>query len=162
MSVQWACTIIVVAVNLLLTIGLSIAPHASALQQVAGKVELVLAPGETRTFRWGLVSDIDEAAELGLRAEGAGSEFIALPRTVDLAAKGSVYVAVNVTIPAEHPGGITLKPVVYATQFGKPGGPTIINLQMQKTLTVTIEPNPDASFRTLEVKSFVQEVTIGG
>lgn len=162
MSPQWSCIIIVVAANLLLTIGLSIAPHASALQQVAGKVELAMAPGETQTFRWGLVSDIDEAAELGLRAEGAGSEFIALPRTVDLAAKGSVYVTVNVTIPAEHPGGVVLKPVVYATQFGKPGGPTIINLQMQKTLTITIEANPDASFRTLEVKSFVQEVTIGG
>jgi hypothetical protein len=33
---------------------------------------------------------------------------------------------------------------------------------MQKTLTINIEANPDARFRTVEVKSFVQEVTIGG
>jgi hypothetical protein len=147
---------------LLLVIGISIVPHANGLQQVAGKIELVVNPGETETFRWGLISDIDEEAELGLTAEGAGSEFISIPKTVDIGPRQSVYVSVNVTIPAEHPGSVTLKPVVYATQFGKPGGPTIINIQMQKTLTIIIEANPDSRFRTLEVKSFVQEVKVGG
>ena len=151
-----------IALVLVLVMSISIVPRANGLQQVAGKVELIMTPGETQTFRWGLISDIDEEAELGLRAEGAGSEFITIPKTVDIGPKQSVYVSVNVTIPAEYPGSVTLKPVVYATQFGKPGGPTIINIQMQKTLTIIIEANPDSRFTTPEVKSFVQEIKIGG
>jgi hypothetical protein len=145
----------------ILVIGVSLTQHASALRQVAGKVELVMTPGETQSFRWGLISDIDEQAELGVRAEGAGSEFLAFPKTVDLGPKQSVYVSVNVTIPAEHPGNVTLKPIVYATQFGQPGGPTVINLQMQKTLAIMIVANPDIRFKTLDVKTFEQQVKIG-
>ncbi len=153
---------LVAPIIIMFAIMLLIIPKAYGLQQVAGKIELTIPPGESEGFRWGLISDIDEEAEISFSAKGIGSEFIALPTTVDIGPKQSVYVSVNVTIPAEHPGGVTLKPVVYATQFGKPGGQTIINIQMQKTLTINIDANPDARFRTLEVKSFVQEVTIGG
>lgn len=152
---------LVAPIIIMFAIMLPIIPKAYGLQQVAGKIELTIPPGETEGFRWGLISDIEEEAEISFSAKGIGSEFITLPDTVIMGPKQSVYVSVNVTIPAEHPGDVTLKPVVYATQAGKPGGQTIINIQMQKTLTITIEPNPDARFRQLEVKSFLQQVRIG-
>jgi hypothetical protein len=145
----------------LITTMISSFPNANGLRQVAGKVELKLLPGESQTYRWGLISDIDEEAEIGLRADGPGSEFIFIPSKVNLGPRGSVFVTVNATIPASHPGGVILKPVVYATQFGKPGGATTINIQMQKTITIEIDPNPDSAFRTQELKPFVQEIKIG-
>jgi hypothetical protein len=66
-----------------------------------------------------------------------------------------------VTIPAEHPGNMTLHPVVYATQSGTSGGATIVNLQMQKTLSIAILPNPETSFRTAEMRSFKHQVMFG-
>ena len=79
--------------------------------------------------------------------------------------KQSVSVIANVTIPLEHPGNVTLHPVAYATQSGKPGSPTIINLQMQKTLSIFIEPNPNARVAKgggKSIQSFGSQVTIAG
>jgi hypothetical protein len=152
---------VVILVLFVITTMIASVPNANGLRQVAGKVELKLLPGESQTYRWGLISDIDEVAEIGLRAEGPGSEFISIPSTVSLGPRGSVFVSVNATIPANHPGDVILKPVVYATQSGKPGGAGTINIQMQKTITIEIEPNPDSAFRTHALKPFVQEIKIG-
>src|SRR5437870_12897248 len=133
---------------------------AFALQQVAGKIEIIIKPGETQSFKWGLLSDSDEESEIGLTANGSGSEFLSFPEMVKLGPKQLVYVSFNVTIPKEHPGNASLSPVLAATQFGKPGRQTVINVQMQKTVNITIEPNPSSEFKEIKIKSFPQKVKL--
>ncbi|HKU50162.1 MAG TPA: hypothetical protein VJP79_09445, partial [Nitrososphaera sp.] len=49
---------------------------ALALQQVAGEIKVTVQPGQTSSFQWGLLSDIDQPSTVRLHAEGEGAEFL--------------------------------------------------------------------------------------
>ena len=134
---------------------------ASGLQQIAGKIEVQLVPGESKSVRWGLVSDSEEDLQLKLSSGGIGSEFLTIPPTASLATKETKYVDVMITIPETHPGGVTLVPYVQATQAGE-AGQVVLNVGLRKYIQIVIEPNPDSALRTLQIKSYEYNVTIGG
>jgi hypothetical protein len=134
---------------------------ASALQQIAGKIEVHLAPGESESVRWGLVSDSDEDLELKLISDGIGAEFLSIPATAPLAARETKYIDVVIAVPQDHPGGMMVRPYVQANQAGEPGQ-VVLNVGLRKYIDIVIEPNPDSSLRTLQMKSFENKVIIDG
>jgi hypothetical protein len=136
-------------------------PEGSSLQQVAGRVEIIVKPGESKSFTWGLISDSDAESLILLRADGAGSEFISMPKSVNIAPMQRADILVEIAIPSDHPGGVELAPRVYATQEGEPGSQVVINVQMQKTVNIIIEENADPQLRGLALKMFVQDVSVG-
>lgn len=117
-------------------------PPSQALQQVAGPIIFQLQPGQAKTMQWGLVSDNDKPVTLALTADGGGSELISFPKTITIDPKQIVYIDVTVTIPTAHSNNVKLSPSIYATQFGETGGSTILNIRMQKVLTINIGTPP--------------------
>jgi hypothetical protein len=138
---------------------------ALALQQAAGKIELLVPPGGKSTFQWGLLSDGDKEIEVQLRAEGNGSEFMSFPSSVVLEPGKLQWVTVAVSIPQDHPGSVELQPSLFATELGETGGATVINIQMQKQVKLAISANPDPSL-TIEStplsREYPQIVRVGG
>lgn len=116
---------------------------ALALQQVAGEIKVTVQPGQTSSFQWGLLSDIDQPSTVRLHAEGEGAEFLQFPDSVILEPGKFYWVTVSVTVPADHPGPAEIQPSLFATEQGETGGATVMNIQMQKVVKLTIRPNPD-------------------
>ena len=104
-----------------------------------------MQPGESKTLQWGLVSDEGTPLTLVLSAGGAGSELLSFPSSVNFTPHQLVYVNVTVTVPADHPNNVKLTPSIYATQAGATGGPTVLNVRMQKVLTINIGNPPIAT-----------------
>ena len=119
-----------------------------ALQQVAGKIQVDIKPGETKTFQWTLISDNDKPTDVKISTEGKGSEFLSFEHDVTLAPKGSANVEFTVNIPNDYPGGVELTPSLFATEFGQKGGTTVLNIQMLKIPSIVIAPNENPEFRT--------------
>jgi predicted secreted protein with PEFG-CTERM motif len=124
-------------------------PQVHALQEVAGKINVDIKPGETKSFLWGLVSDSNQTTTLNLSASGSGSEFLIYPQNVTLAPKELQNIEVNVTIPSTYSTAQTLTPFITATEPGQKGGPTTINLSVLKIVTINIEPTPVPEFGSL-------------
>lgn len=116
--------------------------NSQALQEVAGPVVFQMQPGKTETLQWGLVSDDNTPITLTLSASGAGSELLSFPSTVTLAPHQYVQVNVTVTVPADQPNNVRFTPSVYATEAGATGGPTVINVRVEKVLTINIGNPP--------------------
>ena len=109
------------------------------LQQVAGKIVAELKPGETKTVQWGLVSDKqNDITTVELKADGKGAEFLSFPKTVRIDPGQLVFVNITVTVPTDYSSNIELNPALYATEFGEKGGPTVMNIQMKKMLSIII------------------------
>ncbi len=121
---------------------------ADALRQVAGKIELDIKPGQTTSFDWGLASDSNSnPTQIVLSSEKDGSEFLSFEKNITLDPLELKYAKVTVSIPDSYPGGITLEPFLYATEFGEKGGATVINIRMLKVVTLNIAPNDDPNLR---------------
>lgn len=154
--------LLVVALGTLLLVSTVLSTqNAFALLQIAGKIEVALAPGESQTVRWGLISDSDEDIELNLISEGIGAEFLAIPPTALIPARETKYIDVMISIPEDHPGDVALRPYVQATQAGEPGQ-VVVNVGLRKYIDILIGPNPNSVFRTLQMKSFENRVVIDG
>lgn len=118
-----------------------------ALQQVAGPIIVDVKPGETKTFGWTLISDKSDApTNIKISAEGKGSEFLSFSSDHTLDPRGSKTIEITATIPSDHPGGIQLSPMLFATEFGEKGGNTVLNIQMLKIPTITIAKNDNPEF----------------
>jgi hypothetical protein len=115
-----------------------------ALQEVAGPVNLSLKPGDKTSFNWGIVSDSGDTITVTLKAVGDGSQFLSYPSQVTLLPQKIVYVSVNASIPQDYYGKSTFTPFMIATQAGQQGGPTVLNIQVQKLVTVNIVGAPSA------------------
>ena len=110
-----------------------------ALQQVAGKIVAEIKPGETKTVQWGLVSDRqNDITTVELKADGKGAEFLSFPKTVRIDPGQLVFVNITVNVPSDYSNNVELNPTIYATEFGEKGGPTVMNIQMKKVLSVII------------------------
>jgi len=121
--------------------------EAYALGQTGGSAVIDIKPGESDTFVWGIISDKDESMVVKLSADGEGSQFLSFPNSISFGPNEKVYQIFQVTIPADYPGGITLRPSVYATDVGMDVGSTTINIQMAKTVTLNIGLNDNPSLR---------------
>lgn len=117
--------------------------NSYALQQTANQMEYKLNPGDTQTLRWGFVSDIDEPSILELSAEGAGSELLEFPQTVELGARRLLYVNFTVNIPDNYQTDVELNPSLFALQKGQDEGQTQINIRMQKVISIKIGNPPE-------------------
>jgi hypothetical protein len=136
-----------------------------ALQQVAGDIVVDIKPGETRTFRWGLLSDKNESSTVNITADGIGAEFLSFPENITLTARGQItYVPVNVSILSNYTGAKELNPSIRATEAGEEVGATIINIAMAKALCIIIAQNntttANQDFTGLGLKRHTQEVIV--
>jgi len=115
-----------------------------ALQQVAGKIEFNVAKGETKTAQWGLLSDYpDKITKVEIHAEGEGASFLSFPKSVEIGPQQVVFVEIAASIPDDYSGNPIISPVIIATEHGEEGGPTVINIQMKKIITLVISgPSP--------------------
>jgi len=119
-----------------------------ALRQVAGKIEIDIKPGQTKTFDWGLASDNkNNPTQVEISSEKDGSEFLFFEKNITLDPLDLKYSKITVSIPDNYPGGIKLEPFLYATEFGEKGGATVINIRMLKVVTLNIAPNDDPALR---------------
>jgi len=113
------------------------------LQQIAGKLEAIVSPGESVIIEWGLISDNpSKIISVDLYAKGPGSEFLSFPEKVQLEPRKVKFVQVTVSIPDDHKTDIVFNPSIFAVEKGEEGGPTVINVQMKKILTITIPRQP--------------------
>lgn len=119
--------------------------NAYALRQVAGQITIQITPGETQLIEWGLASDnSNDITTIHLRAEGDGAEFISfVDDSINIEPSKTIFIPVTVSIPDDYPGGITLSPKLYATEFGESGGATVMNIQMLKIPVIIIALNDD-------------------
>ena len=131
--------------------------QSDAFLQTGGKWEAVLEPGESHTFEWGLNSEVNAPAVLKLRAQGDGAELLSFPEILDAPANEWVFFDVTVTIPANHPTDIKLRPSLIALLEGKDQGQTTINLQMKKNIDIIIGNPPIPEVVAEETK--IEETT---
>ena len=120
--------------------------ETQALRQEAGTPVVEISPGETKTFTWTLISDEpDSTITIQMGSDRHGKEFLSFPETVELGPMEGKAIEITVTIPFDHPGGVTINPIVTGTQAGEPGGATIINIQAFKRVEIIIlqNENPD-------------------
>jgi len=121
---------------------------ADALRQTGGRVIIDIKPGESDSFLWGLKSDkADTSTRVVFNAKGEGSQFLTFPDSIILEPEDKVYQTFGITIPDDYPGGIVLRPSVYATEYGLDIGATTFNIRMAKTVTIDVAPNDDPSLR---------------
>ena len=125
------------------------ANNVYALQEVAGKINIDIQPGQTKSFQWGIISDSNQTTMLNLSASGNGSEFLFYPKTVTLGPNQLQSIQINVTIPSTYGSVHTFTPILTATEPGKTGGPTIINVQVLKVVTINIQPSVVPEFGPL-------------
>jgi hypothetical protein len=128
--------------------------QAYALQQVAGHIVVEIQPGETKTFGWGILSDSNQSSttttNVNISVNGNGSQFLSFPKSVKLPPSGEiVYVPVNVSIPVNYnPSNVQeLNPTIRATEAGQKVGPTAINIEMSKILSIVIGGNENPFLR---------------
>jgi hypothetical protein len=117
-----------------------------ALREVAGPIVLNMKPGEQMSFKWGLLSDSSIPINVTLSVQGNGSQFLSFPKSVTLPPQQPVYVSVNASIPSTYVGNSQFKPFLFATQAGQEGGPTILNLQVLKIVTLNINASQNIQF----------------
>ena len=126
----------------LLQIGIG---QASALQQVVGPIVVELQPGETKTVQWGLVSDKkNDVTVVELSADGSGAEFLLFPKTVYIEPGQLIFVDITVTIPPENTNNVELNPTISATEYDQSESSTLLNIQMEKTLSIIISSQNEA------------------
>ncbi len=133
--------IILVILVTVLSFGFSV--QSFALQQVAGKLVADVNPGESQILQWGLISDNPtKTITVELIAQGEGSEFLSFSEKVDLQPNQVKFVEISVTIPSDYNQRNTFSPTMLAIEKGEAGGPTVINIQMKKVLTINISSEP--------------------
>jgi len=127
----------------------SIVNTVEALRQAVGEIIIDIKPGQTKTFEWLLASDNeDKIITVELSAEGDGSEFLSFDNTVEIKPLQVYSTTITVTIPEDYPGGIELKPKMFATEPGTSMiGNMIIEIAMEKTVNLNIAPNDDPNLR---------------
>jgi len=127
----------------------SIVNTVEALRQAVGEIIIDIKPGQTKTFEWLLASDNEEEViTVELSAEGVGSEFLSFDDTVEINPLEVYSTSISVIIPEDYPGGIELKPKMFATEPGTSMiGNMIIEIAMEKTVNLNISPNDDPNLR---------------
>lgn len=120
--------------------GLLLAQSAFALQEVAGPLVISVPIGGSNSARWGLVNDGNQTIIVSLNATGNAAQYLSFPQSVGLQPGKIYYVNVTANIPAnfDTSSGRNITGTLYALQKGQSGGQVQINVQMLKSLTITV------------------------
>ena len=119
--------------------------QSSALQQVVGPIVVEIQPGETKTVQWGLVSDKkNDVTVVELSADGSGAEFLLFPKTAYIGPGQLIFVDITVTIPPENTNNVELNPIISAIEYDQSESSTLLNIQMEKTLSIIISSQNEA------------------
>jgi len=131
--------------TILILISISLFSNSDALRQSVDKIIVDIKPGENKTARWALGSDRDDGVTtVELTAEGEGAEFLSFEKSIDIEPEQFVYTTITVTIPNDYPGGLELKPELFATEVGgQLVGDIIFEVAMKKTVVLNIAANDD-------------------
>jgi len=79
----------------------------------AGKLEIHLLPGESKTVTWSLYTERDTPTEIALRGEGDGVELLSFPTII--AEPDTWYdIEITVTVPENHANDVYFEPSIYA------------------------------------------------
>ena len=121
--------------------------ESQALRQEAGTPVVEISPGETKTFTWTVISDEpDSTISIVMGSDRHGKEFLSFPETVELGPMEGKAIEITVTIPYDHPGGVTIKPIITGTQVDKSGAAAKINIQAFKRAEIIILQNENEQY----------------
>jgi hypothetical protein len=125
--------------------------QGNSLIQYGAEIRMEISPGETKTFEWQLkASEGDSDIELAIGSRGWGSQFFSYPDSLFIPEGEVGTVEVSVTIPSDHPGGVVLgedhQLRLTATQFGEPGGSTLINIRASKIIILDVLQNENPEY----------------
>lgn len=110
-----------------------------ALLQEAGTISAQAVPGQKTVFAWLIQSDEQEPITVHISSEGDGSEFLSFEESAILQPNQIMQIPITILIPPDYSGPLMLNPTLVATQLGQSGGPTIINLQLAKTINISVD-----------------------
>lgn len=123
---------------MIIVLSLLVFPRSSdALQQVAGKLTIEVASGESGIIGYGLINDKAEPVIVKLRSEGSSSEFLSFPSEVILEPGKLTFVNITSSIPGDYSGQNILEGFIYALE-GSEGGQIQLSVQMKKQIELII------------------------
>jgi len=127
---------------------------AYALQQTVGKITMYVELGEGNSSSYGLINDKNETLIAKLRTEGDISNFVEMPKTLELPPKKFVSVYVNASIPKDYDfsKGRNITGYVYALLEGQPGQ-VQINIQARKTVEIIVLGGKENTLPKIKVES---------
>jgi len=127
-----------------------LATNAFALQEVAGTIIISTPIGGTNSSKFGLLNDGNETITVSLRAEGDIAKYLSFPANVSLEPKKFVYTNITATIPSDYDKTGNITGYLYALQEGASGGQVKINVQMMKSVIISVygQPNQVTSAQT--------------
>jgi hypothetical protein len=149
-----------IIIAMIMLTSLLLATNAFALQQIAGPLVISVPMGGSGSAEYGLINDENETITISLRAEGDVAKYLSFPATVDLQQNKIVYTNITAKIPANYNVslGKNITGFVYALQEGKPGQ-VKINIQLQKSVTITVVEQIKESKQTSLLTGFVTLVS---
>jgi hypothetical protein len=119
-----------------------LATNALALQEVAGQLVISVPIGGSNSSQFGLLNDGNQTINVTLRADGSASSFLSFPTSVTLVPKKLVYTNITATIPTDYGTVGNLTGTVYALQQGASGGQVQINVQLSKSVVISVYGKP--------------------
>jgi hypothetical protein len=127
-----------------------LATNTLALQEVAGTIIISTPIGGTNSSQFGLLNDGNETITVSLRAEGDAAKYLSFPANVILEPKKFVYTNITATIPSDYDKTENITGTIYALQEGASGGQVQINIQLMKSVVISVygQPNQVSSGQT--------------
>jgi hypothetical protein len=119
-----------------------LATNAFALQQVAGTIIISTPIGGSNSAQYGLMNDGNETITVSLRAEGNAAKYLSFPSNVTLEPKKFVYTNITATLPSDYDLGQNITGTLYALQEGTSGGQVKINIQLMKSVIISVYGQP--------------------
>lgn len=132
---------------------------ADALLQESGRISISIAPGEQDSFTWLLQSDDDKPITVKISSEGLGSEYLSFPQSIQIEPKQIVQIPIGIMIPLDYTGQLIMSPTLVATKLGDTHEATVINLQLAKTVEISINENTNVNSEELTTKTKADQVT---
>lgn len=135
-------------------IALLFLPTSYALQQTVGKITMYVELGGSNSSSYGLINDKNETLVAKLRTEGNISNFVEIPKTLELPPKKFVSVYVNASIPKDYDfsKGRNITGYVYALLEGQPGQ-VQINIQTRKTVEIIVLGGKENTLPEIKVEN---------
>jgi hypothetical protein len=119
-----------------------VATNALALQEVAGPLVMSVPIGGSNSSRYGLLNDGNETINVSITADNNTVKYLSFPSTVELQPKKLVYVNITANIPADYDKTGNITGFIYALQEGASGGQVQINVQMMKSVVISVYGQP--------------------
>jgi hypothetical protein len=119
-----------------------LATNALALQEVAGTIIISTPIGGSNSSKFGLLNDGNETITVSLRADGDVAKYLSFPANVSLEPKKFVYTNITAIIPTDYDKTGNITGFLYALQEGASGGQVQINIQLMKSVVISVYGQP--------------------